>query len=140
MGPARLQRPALDRIASRRTLRGAGTTGNPRETLSNPAVFRLRKRNGGLWERGFCVVPRNKFRAGVQPRFTRVRETLRPSDGQSFAVQIQIHQGEAGAQPVVVLTESTISGLLKAEDALQYPEGMFDLGPDARLTPVPAAL
>src|ERR1700751_6023088 len=111
-----------------------------REPLSNPAVFRLRKRNGVLGERGFCFAPRNWFRTGGQPRFTRVRETLRPSAGQPFAVQIQFHQGKAGAQPAVVLTESTISGLLKAEDALQYPEGMFDLGPDARLTPVPAAL
>ena len=65
--------------------------------------------------------------------FFRLPETLRPLRGQPLAVLIEIDQREAGAQPSVILFESAISHLIEAEDALQYPEGMFHLRSDSGL-------
>ena len=59
--------------------------------------------------------------------------TLRPEQGQSFAMQVEVDQSEADAQPVMVLVDSPISDLVETEDVLQYSEGMFNFGPDARL-------
>jgi hypothetical protein len=74
------------------------------------------------------------------PPLARVSETLRRSRGQPSAVQIEVGQSEAGAEPVVVLGQAAISGLLEAEDTFEYPEGMLDLGSHARLIPVLRAL
>ena len=59
--------------------------------------------------------------------------TLRPEQGQSFAMQAEVDQSEADAQPVMVFVASPISDLVETEDVLQYSEGMFYFGPEARL-------
>ena len=46
---------------------------------------------------------------------------------------LEVDQSEADAQPVMVLVDSPISDLVETEDVLQYSEGMFYFGPDARL-------
>src|SRR5882672_4422703 len=74
------------------------------------------------------------------PPFTRVSETLRPRHRQPFAVQVQVHQRKAGAQPMMVLLNPAVSHLLETEDALQYPEGMFHLRSHSGLHPVLAFL
>ena len=48
-------------------------------------------------------------------------------------MQVEVDQSEADAQPVMVLVDSPISDLVETEDVLQYSEGMFYFGPDARL-------
>ena len=75
-----------------------------------------------------------------RPRLPRCSDTLRPEHGQAFAVPVEVAEREAGAQPVEVLGQAAVSRLLESEDALQYPERMFYLGPDARLTPILCAL
>jgi hypothetical protein len=70
------------------------------------------------------------------PLFTRLSETLRPRHCQPIAVQIQVHQREAGAQPLMVLLNPSVSHLLETEDALQNPEGMFHLRSHSGLYPV----
>src|SRR5450759_1217272 len=60
-----------------------------------------------------------------QSAIFRPPDTLRPERGQPFAVQVEIDQREAGAQPVMVLRDSPVSHLVEAEDAFQYPENMF---------------
>ena len=62
--------------------------------------------------------------------------TLRPLHQQPFAVDIQVHQGEARAQPIVVLRDATVSRLVEAEDALQDAERMFYFRPHPRLASV----
>ena len=42
-------------------------------------------------------------------------------------MQVEIDQGEAGAQPVMVLGDPPVSHLVEAEDAFQDAEHMFDL-------------
>lgn len=71
-----------------------------------------------------------------KPLLSRLPGTLRPGDGQPFAVQVEVSKREAGAQPIVVLLKSTVSDLLEAEDTLQYPERVLYFGPHPRLTPV----
>jgi hypothetical protein len=60
-------------------------------------------------------------------------DTLRREHCQPFAVQIEIHQGEVRAQPVMVLGDASIPHLVEAEDLLQDAEWMLDLGPYTRL-------
>ena len=48
-------------------------------------------------------------------------------------VLVEIDQREAGAQPVVILSEFPASHCVEAEDALQYPERMLHLSSDMRL-------
>ena len=62
-------------------------------------------------------------------------DTLRREHRQAFAVQIEIHQGEVRAQPVMVLGDASVPHLVEAEDTLQDAERMLDLGPYTRLTP-----
>ena len=50
---------------------------------------------------------------------------LRPDRGPAFAMQVEIDQGEAGAQPVMVLRDPPVSHLVEAEDAFQEAEHMF---------------
>src|ERR1035438_2478361 len=50
----------------------------------------------------------------------------------AVGVLIEIHQREAGAESIVILSQAPISHLVEAEDALQYPERMLDFGSDAR--------
>ena len=52
-------------------------------------------------------------------------DTLRPQHDQPFAVQVEVHQSEVRAQPVVVLRYPPVSRLVEAEDAFQDPEHMF---------------
>jgi hypothetical protein len=40
-------------------------------------------------------------------------------------MQVEIDQGEAGAQPVMVLRDTPVSHLVEAEDAFQDAEHMF---------------
>ena len=60
-------------------------------------------------------------------------ETLRPERCQPFAVQVEIAQREAGAQPVVVLLDASVSHLVEAKDTFQDPEWMFYFGSDSGL-------
>ncbi len=60
-------------------------------------------------------------------------ETLRPERGQPLAVLAEMDQGEAGAQPVVILFEPPVSHLVEAEDPPQYPERRFPFRSDSRL-------
>lgn len=76
-----------------------------------------------------AILLRPAIHAGFQTHF-------RLCDRQPFPVQIQVHQREAGAQPLVVLLQSPISHLLEAEDTLQYPKRMFYLRSDSRLHPI----
>src|SRR5277367_5199149 len=66
-------------------------------------------------------------------QFSCPRETLRPERCQPFAVQVEIAQREAGAQPVVVLLDASVSHLLEAKDTFQDPERMFYFGSDSGL-------
>ncbi len=66
----------------------------------------------------------------------RVPGTLRPGYGQPLTVQIEIHQREACAQPLMIFLQPAISHLVEAEDALHDPEGLFHLGSYASLGPV----
>src|ERR1700741_4136598 len=70
------------------------------------------------------------------PPFTRVSETLRPRHCQPFAVKVQVHQRKAGAQPMMVLLNPSVSHLLETEEALQNPERMFYLRSHSGLPPV----
>jgi hypothetical protein len=65
--------------------------------------------------------------------FFRPRDTLRPEHCHPFAVQIEIHQGEVRAQPMMVLGDASIPHLVEAVDLLQDAERMLDLGPYAQL-------
>lgn len=60
-------------------------------------------------------------------------DTLRPEHCQPFAVQVEVDQSKAGAQPVMVLRDSPVSHLVEAEDAFQYSESMFYFGSHSRL-------
>ena len=75
-----------------------------------------------------------------EPLFTRSSETLCPRHRQPFAVHIQVHQRKAGAQPLMVLFEPSVSHLLETKDALQNPERMFYLRPDSGLHAVLSSL
>jgi hypothetical protein len=57
-------------------------------------------------------------------------------DYQTFAVEVEVHQREAGAQSVVVFCQTAIAYLVEAEDSFQDAEWMFKLGPHARLATV----
>ena len=49
-------------------------------------------------------------------------DTLRPQHDQPFAVQVEFHQSEVRAQPVVALRDPSVPGLVEAEDGFQDPE------------------
>jgi len=55
----------------------------------------------------------------------RPSDALRPERGQMFAVEVEVHQREVCAQPVVVLRDPPIAQLVEAEDAFQDTEHMF---------------
>jgi len=61
-------------------------------------------------------------------RFFRPPDTLLPEHCQPFAMEVEIHQGEVRAQPVVVLGDAAVPRLLEAEHTLQDAEHMLDLG------------
>ena len=48
-------------------------------------------------------------------------------------MQIQVGQGEIDAQPLVVLAQSAVAGLLQSEDALHDPKRMLHLRPHSGL-------
>src|ERR1022692_4060586 len=75
------------------------------------------------------------FKAVRRPLF-RPPDAVLPEHCQSFAVQVEVHQGEVGAQPVMVFRKTPVSHLVEAEDPLQDAERMFYIGPHAGLTPV----
>jgi hypothetical protein len=52
-------------------------------------------------------------------------DALRPEHDQPFAVQVEVHQSEVRAQPVVVFRDPAVSRLVEAEDAFQYSKHMF---------------
>ena len=103
-----------------------------KEPLSNSSILK---------ETGIPVCTGHRCSQGSlppcrNPPFTRISQTLRPGHCQSLAVQVQVHQREAGAQPMMVLAESSVSHLLKAKDALQNPKRMFYFRSYSRLHPV----
>jgi hypothetical protein len=61
-------------------------------------------------------------------------DTLLPEHGQTFAVDVEIDQGEVGAAPVVVLRDAPIARFVEAEDALQDAKRMFYFRSHSRLT------
>src|SRR3954464_15607252 len=72
-------------------------------------------------------------------------DTLRPlwghpeiDPGQPFAVQVEVRQGEARAQPLVVLLQAAIAHLGMTKDALKDTEGPLHLGPHPCFGAVPA--
>jgi hypothetical protein len=75
-----------------------------------------------------------------KPLGTWIFQTLRPEQGQPFAVQKQAAQREACAQPVVVLLQAPVSHLVKSKHPLQYPQWMLYLRPDSSLHPLLLAL
>ena len=52
----------------------------------------------------------------------RPSDALLPEHGQMFAVQVEVHQREVRAQPVMVLRDPPIAHLVEAEDAFQDTE------------------
>jgi transglutaminase-like putative cysteine protease len=70
----------------------------------------------------------------------RPTDAVLPEHCQSFAMEIEIHQREVRAQPVMVLGYASVSHLVEAEDALQDAEGMLHLRPHTGLAPVPLLL
>jgi len=112
----------------------------PKGTSEQPCGLRCWGEETSSTGMRFSDLSSGMVRCGVCLGWARVSETLCRSRGQPFAVQIEVGQSEAGAEPVVVLGQAAISGLLEAEDTFEYPEGMLDLGSHARLTPVLRAL
>src|SRR5437773_12404418 len=76
------------------------------------------------------------LRSYWNPPYTRLSETLPPRHRQPFAVQVQVHQRKAGAQPMMVLLNPSVSHLLETKDALQNSERMFHLRSHSGLYPV----
>src|ERR1039458_4608468 len=74
--------------------------------------------------------------SAVERLFSSLPDTLRPQQDQPFAVQVEVHQSEVRAQPVVVLRYPPVSRLVEAEDAFQYPENMFYFCSYSRLSRV----
>src|SRR5438876_12350822 len=62
--------------------------------------------------------------------------TLPLPSQQIMSRQIQIGQRCRYEQAVRILGQSTVAHFDEAEDALNDPDGMFDLGPHPRLVPV----
>lgn len=60
-------------------------------------------------------------------------DTLLPEPCQAFTMEVKIDQREVRAQPVLVLWDASIAGLVEAEDTLQHAEHVLYLCPDARL-------
>ena len=103
-----------------------------KEALRRPVIFRLRvvaATDDSVWgcQRGFGCVWRPVFRP---------RDAVLPEHCQTFAVQVEVDQGEVGAQPVMVLCKAPVSHLVEAEDPLEDAERMFYFGSHAGLTPV----
>ena len=73
------------------------------------------------------------FGCGLKCQSVMLGAALRESY-QEFAVEAEIDQSEAGAEPMVVLGQSAVAHLVEAEDAFQDMKRMLDLGPHARLT------
>jgi hypothetical protein len=57
-------------------------------------------------------------------------------DYQAFAMEVEVHQREAGARSVVVFSQTPVAHFVEAEDAFQDAERMFYLRPHIRLTAV----
>ncbi len=47
---------------------------------------------------------------------------------QTFAVKVEVDEGEVRAEPVMVLRDASVSHLVEAEDKLRDAEDMFNLG------------
>src|SRR5580658_1454603 len=71
-----------------------------------------------------------------QSRFRRLSPTPSLRIEQSPSYQEQIRERRGDLKPVQVLRQTSVTHLLKAEDSLDYPEHVLDLGSDARLAPV----
>jgi len=78
---------------------------------------------------GRCVGCRGRFPVSVLPEH-----------GEPFAMQVEVRQGEAGAQSVVVFRETPVADLIEAEDAFQDAERMFYLGTHTRINTVLCSL
>ena len=100
-----------------------------KEPLSNPSIVKVQTGPATHVPRIACDLTGTRQARGVQTHYGLCH-------CQTLAVQIQVHQRETGAQPMMVLLNSTVSHLLEAKDALQYPERMFHLRPYSRLHPV----
>ena len=60
--------------------------------------------------------------------------------GQSGAVPVEVNEGKARAQPLVILLQAAVAHLGKAEDALQHAEGPLDFCSHASFRAVLALL
>src|ERR1700719_16066 len=90
-------------------------TGSLREALRRWLIFR--RQRTGLWMVVFGwgdgrVLGRGEVSRG---RFPACGHTT-PRAGQAFTVEVEIDQGEVGAQPVMVLGDAAVSHLIEAED------------------------
>ena len=85
-------------------------------------------------------MPLEGYLEQTSARFPGLPDALLPKHCQTFAVQVQVHQRTAGAQPVMVILNPSVSHFLETEDALQNPEGMFHLRSHSGLHPVLALL
>lgn len=65
----------------------------------------------------------------LQGLFFRSPDAVLLEHGEPFAMQVEVHQGEVRAQPVVVLRDAPIAYLVEVEDALQDTEDMFYFRP-----------
>ena len=64
---------------------------------------------------------------------SRPADTLRPERGQPLAMEVEVDQREACAQPMMVLGDAAVADLVEAEDALEDAEGMFYFRSDSGL-------
>ena len=71
-----------------------------------------------------------------QSPFRRLSPTPSLRIEQSPSYQEQIRERRGDLKPVQVLRQASVTHLLKAEDSLDYPKHVLDLGSDARLAPV----
>ena len=63
----------------------------------------------------------------------RPQEALRPQRGQPVALQVQAHQREGCAEPLMVLPDAPVAHLGESENLLEDAKRMFDFGSHAGL-------
>jgi hypothetical protein len=76
----------------------------------------------------------------VQRLFLAAAGRLRPEGRQSFAGEVEVHQGEAGEHAVGILGRAFVSDPVESELPLHDSKYMFDLGSHLRLGAVLAPL
>jgi hypothetical protein len=83
-----------------------------------------------------CVSAATRVVFSAKPIFSRLSPTRSLRIEQSPARQEQIRERRADLQSVQVLRQASITDLLKADDPLDHPKDVFDLGTHAGLAAV----